>query len=244
MSQKEVRRLEVVKRVLDGLLGQEATARLLALSVRQVGRLCRRLREQGPPGLVSRKRCRPSNRRIAPERRASFVELVQRAKRRRARRVHSPRPLQDVLANWCTSTAAITAGSHCTHGAAGNSRLLRAISQASCCSPGANDDCSGIRCLANWAQPCGQNHAYMGSAEVPPAVPAGGCQRAASKPRGFGARQWHAAPARVCTRAAVLRVLHRGRAWMLATAHLDSRKTARHPTHPCDGRRAPGASHW
>jgi transposase len=135
MSQKEVQRLEVVKRVLDGLLGQEPAACLLALSVRQVKRLCRRLREDGPSGLVSRKRGRPSNRRIAPERRAYFVELVRsryagfgpllaheylqrehdfawsvetlrswmlqaglwQAKRRRAQRVHSPRPRRDCL---------------------------------------------------------------------------------------------------------------------------------------------------
>ena len=76
MSQKEVHRLEVVKRVLAAELDQSEAAQLLGLSVRQVKRLCRRVREQGPPGLVSRKRGRPSNRRIAAERREHFVALV------------------------------------------------------------------------------------------------------------------------------------------------------------------------
>jgi len=76
MSQKEVGRLEVIKRVLEEGLGQGQAAQLLGLSVRQVKRLCRRVREQGPLGLVSRNRVRPSNRRILPERREHFVGLV------------------------------------------------------------------------------------------------------------------------------------------------------------------------
>lgn len=69
MSQKEVDRLGVVRRVLDDGLGQAQAAQLLGLSVRQVKRLCRRVREQGAQGLVSRRRGRPSNRRIAQEQR-------------------------------------------------------------------------------------------------------------------------------------------------------------------------------
>lgn len=76
MSQKEVDRLGVVKRVLDDGLGQAQAAQLLGLSVRQVKRLCRRVREQGAQGLVSRRRGRPSNRRIAQEQRERFVALV------------------------------------------------------------------------------------------------------------------------------------------------------------------------
>jgi transposase len=76
MSQKEVSRLEVINRVGVGGLDQMQAAQLLGLSVRQVKRLCRRVRELGPAGLVSRKRGRPSNRRISPERREHFVGLV------------------------------------------------------------------------------------------------------------------------------------------------------------------------
>ncbi|MBK8528030.1 MAG: helix-turn-helix domain-containing protein [Rubrivivax sp.] len=47
-------------------MSQAQAALVLGISVRQVKRLCRRVREQGPAGLVSRKRGVPSNRRIAP----------------------------------------------------------------------------------------------------------------------------------------------------------------------------------
>lgn len=76
MSQKEVQRLEVIRRVREERLSQALAAQLLGLSVRQVKRLCRREREQGAQGLVSRRRGRPSNRRIAADRREHFVGLV------------------------------------------------------------------------------------------------------------------------------------------------------------------------
>ena len=76
MSQKEVHRLEVIKRVLAAGLEQRPAAQLLGLSVRQVKRLCRRVREQGPQGLISRKRGRRSNRRVAEERREHYMQLV------------------------------------------------------------------------------------------------------------------------------------------------------------------------
>lgn len=135
MSQKEVHRLEVINRVLQGGLGQGQAAQLLALSVRQVKRLCRSVREQGPQGLISRKRGRASHRRIAGERREHFVQLVRsryadfgpqlaheylqrehgfewsvetlrawmvqaglwQTRRRRAKRVHSPRARRECL---------------------------------------------------------------------------------------------------------------------------------------------------
>jgi transposase len=76
MSQKEVERLDVVKRVMGEGLEQAQAAQLLGLSVRQVKRLCRKVREQGAQGLISRRRGRPSNRRIADERRQHYVQLV------------------------------------------------------------------------------------------------------------------------------------------------------------------------
>lgn len=76
MSQKEVQRLDVIRRVRQRGLSQAQAAQLLGLSVRQVKRLCRREREQGAQGLVSRRRGKPSNRRIDPQRRDHFVALV------------------------------------------------------------------------------------------------------------------------------------------------------------------------
>jgi transposase len=76
MSQKEVRRLEVIRQVLSGEVKQCEAGALLGLSVRQVKRLCRRVREQGAQGLISRKRGRPSNRRIDGQQRERYVALV------------------------------------------------------------------------------------------------------------------------------------------------------------------------
>ena len=76
MSQKEVQRLGVVGQAMAGEMDQAQAAQVLGLSVRQVKRLCRKVRERGPQGLISAKRGRPSNRRIAGERREHFVGLV------------------------------------------------------------------------------------------------------------------------------------------------------------------------
>jgi hypothetical protein len=54
MSTKEQNRLAVLNRVLERRLTQGHAAVQLGLSVRQVERLCRKLRLEGPPGLVSK----------------------------------------------------------------------------------------------------------------------------------------------------------------------------------------------
>src|SRR5512139_2281134 len=76
MSEKEAQRLSVLRRVLDEGLKQAQAAQQLGVSVRQVKRLCRRLRSLGAAGLVSRRRGRPSNRRIDPAQREHYVGLV------------------------------------------------------------------------------------------------------------------------------------------------------------------------
>ena len=66
MSAKELNRLEILGRVLERRLTQTQAAQQLGLSVRQVERLCRKLRVEGPRGLVSQKRGRVSNRTPSP----------------------------------------------------------------------------------------------------------------------------------------------------------------------------------
>jgi len=61
MSRKELNRLQILSRVLERRLTQIRAAEQLGLSLRQVERLCRQLRLEGPGGLVSKKRGRPSN---------------------------------------------------------------------------------------------------------------------------------------------------------------------------------------
>jgi transposase len=66
-SQRELRRLHVVQRVLEGSLRQTEAAEMLSLSYRQVGRIVVRVREEGSQAVVHRSRGRPSNRRISKE---------------------------------------------------------------------------------------------------------------------------------------------------------------------------------
>ena len=76
MSTKELGRLEVIGRVLERRLTQRKAAEQLGLSLRQVERLCRAYRSDGASGLVSRKRGRRSNRKLAAAFRERVVDLV------------------------------------------------------------------------------------------------------------------------------------------------------------------------
>ncbi|HET6655663.1 MAG TPA: ISNCY family transposase [Gammaproteobacteria bacterium] len=76
MSHRELDRLRVVEAVVERQLTQARAAQQLGLSVRQVKRLARRLRAEGPAGLVSRQRGRPSNNRIEAAVRAEYLALV------------------------------------------------------------------------------------------------------------------------------------------------------------------------
>jgi len=76
MSAKELNRLEVLGRVLDRRLTQAQAAEQLGLGIRQVERLCRRLRIEGPRGLVSRKRGRTSNRKLPDDLRRRALDLI------------------------------------------------------------------------------------------------------------------------------------------------------------------------
>jgi len=76
MSTEELNRLEILGRVLERRLTQTQAAEQLGLSVRQVERLCRKLRLDGRQGLVSKKRGRPSNRKLPAALRERALALV------------------------------------------------------------------------------------------------------------------------------------------------------------------------
>lgn len=63
MSQKELKRLHVIHKVLEGSLKQGEAAEMISLSVRQVGRIVKRIKTEGDEGLQHRLRGRESNRR-------------------------------------------------------------------------------------------------------------------------------------------------------------------------------------
>jgi transposase len=62
---------------LGGQLTQAQAAIKLGLSVRQVKRLNRRIRDQGAEGLLSKRRGVPSNRKVADAERERVLGLVQ-----------------------------------------------------------------------------------------------------------------------------------------------------------------------
>jgi transposase len=76
MSSRELDRLEVVRRIRERRLTCAKAGELLGSSERQVQRLCRAFDVAGPAGLASKKRGRPSNRRLPEDLRERAVALV------------------------------------------------------------------------------------------------------------------------------------------------------------------------
>jgi transposase len=76
MSASERERLVVIRAVGEGRLKQSAAAERLGVSVRQVKRLVRAWRGMGAAGLVSKRRGRPSARRIDEQSKHGWIELI------------------------------------------------------------------------------------------------------------------------------------------------------------------------
>jgi transposase len=76
MSYEELDRASVIERVIERRLTQREAARMLGLTSRQVRRLCRAYERNGPGGLASKQRGRPSNRRLASELRREALATV------------------------------------------------------------------------------------------------------------------------------------------------------------------------
>lgn len=51
VRQKELKRLHVIHKVIEGNLTQEEAAGILSLSERQIGRIVKRIREEGDKGI-------------------------------------------------------------------------------------------------------------------------------------------------------------------------------------------------
>jgi len=76
MSASERERASLVRRCVEEGLGQREASERLGIGVRQFKRLVREWRRDGDTGLVSRQRGRPSNNRLAEERRGRIAELL------------------------------------------------------------------------------------------------------------------------------------------------------------------------
>jgi len=64
MKQKELKRLHVIHKVMEGELIQGEAAEILLLSERQIGRIVKRIREEGDKGIQHRSRGKESGRRL------------------------------------------------------------------------------------------------------------------------------------------------------------------------------------
>lgn len=73
--QRELRRLHVIEKVLEGIIKQAEAAEMLSLSGRQIRRIVKRIRSEGSRGIIHRSRGRPSNRRIPQKVRGRVIHL-------------------------------------------------------------------------------------------------------------------------------------------------------------------------
>ena len=78
MTTRELDRLKVIHQVLQHKLTWPQAAAQVVLSVRQIGRLCARVRTDGHKGIVHRLRGRPSNHQLTAGRLEKALELVKR----------------------------------------------------------------------------------------------------------------------------------------------------------------------
>jgi transposase len=77
MSTKEVKRLSIIERVIDKKLTQLIAAEHLGLTVRQIKRLIKRYRQDGPKGLTSKHRGSQGNRKYTDEKIALIKGLIE-----------------------------------------------------------------------------------------------------------------------------------------------------------------------
>jgi transposase len=77
MSGKELRRVHVIRQVMEQQLTQGEAGMVLGLSDRQIRRLIERVKQEGDRGLVHRGRGRPSNRRLPETTKAKVLRLYE-----------------------------------------------------------------------------------------------------------------------------------------------------------------------
>ena len=75
MSVKELRRIHVLRQVMEQKLTQVKAGALVGLTARHVRRLLQRVRTEGDAGLVHRGRGKPSNRRMPEQVKAKVLTL-------------------------------------------------------------------------------------------------------------------------------------------------------------------------
>ncbi len=74
-SQEELKRLQVIRKVEEKVIKQVEAGEILCLSLRQVGRIVKRVKAEGAGGVIHRSRGRSSNRAFADEVKVRALEL-------------------------------------------------------------------------------------------------------------------------------------------------------------------------
>lgn len=76
MSEVELSRYDIIKKLLDKKLKNSQAAKLLDLSIRQIKRMKNRVREKGAEGLIHKNRGRDSNRKIKEETKEKIIKTI------------------------------------------------------------------------------------------------------------------------------------------------------------------------
>jgi len=76
MSQKELKRVDVIRDICEKRLTQIDASRLLNLTRRHIQRLVNQYRDKGASGLVSLRRGQPSNRQFPPDFKRKTLDII------------------------------------------------------------------------------------------------------------------------------------------------------------------------
>ena len=77
MRQEELKRLHIVKKVIEEELKQVEASEVLGLSTRQMIRVVKRVKDEGDEGIIHKSRGRPSNRKISDKIRTKAIKLYE-----------------------------------------------------------------------------------------------------------------------------------------------------------------------
>ena len=75
VRQKELKRLHVIHKVIEGVLSQKEASELISLSDRQIRRIVARIREEGDGGIIHKSRGKPSKRRLPHKLKEKIIDL-------------------------------------------------------------------------------------------------------------------------------------------------------------------------
>lgn len=76
MTNKELNKLEIIRKVLDKRISQVQASDILSVTTRQIRRICKRYQKEGPKGLIFRKRGAVGNHKLPYEIKQRALQLI------------------------------------------------------------------------------------------------------------------------------------------------------------------------